>query len=289
MSNDAVSGLIARLERARSERSPGDALAVLHDLQTLQPEEPTWPKRIAEIHAAAKRPDAEIKALLRALELQIDSEQTTRAIDTAKRILSLDPNHGATEDRLHLLYTIPTGGDSISGLQDAAAPDPMIPVPESNAKPAPLDEIVLTEVVANTRQVVLADPEQSGAAEISLDPNETTQELELYLDTLAPADEPELDADGVCRTGQGSNDEQALRAKLFATFSSEEIDRLMVESEIVELAAGAECFHQGDRADRMYVILDGSVSPIATDSGRDHAEIGMGVLEAGDFSARSAC
>lgn len=72
MSNDAVSGLVARFERARSERNASDALAALHNLQKLQPEEPTWPKRIAEIHAAAKHPEAELKSLLRALELQID-------------------------------------------------------------------------------------------------------------------------------------------------------------------------------------------------------------------------
>ncbi|MCH7869661.1 MAG: cyclic nucleotide-binding domain-containing protein [Myxococcales bacterium] len=283
MSNDAVSGLIARFERARSERNASDALAALHDLQKLQPEEPTWPKRIAEIHAAAKHPEAELKSLLRALELQIDREQTVRAIATAKRILSIEPNHSETEDRLHLLYTIPATSSNAAGAAGSSGAGPEILVPKASANSAPLDEIVLTEVVANTRRVVLADPDQTGAAEIPLDPNEATQELELFLDTLAPNAELDVDTSCLAKPGRHSNDEQALRAKLFTTFSGEEIDQLMAQSEIVEIPAGVECFHQGDRADRMYVILEGSMSAVVEDSESEHGEVGMGVLEAGDF------
>ena len=281
MSNDAVRGLIARFEGARSAGNPSDALTALHDLRQLEPRQPTWPKRIAEIHAAANRTEAELESLLLALELQIDLEQTTRAIATAKRILCIAPDHSETEDRLHLLYTIPTASDSAAGKPDGA--EALILVPESNSELAPLDEIVLTEIVPNTKRVMLADPDQSWAAEIPLDPNETTQELELYLDTLAPDAEPQQDVDDPAHHLRASTDEQALRAKLFTTFSEAEISRLMAESEIVELPAGGKCFQQGDVADRMYVILEGSMTPIAEDCESERGEIGMGVLEAGDF------
>lgn len=283
MPSEPIRNWIEKFERAQRARKPDDALAALHELQTLEPREPSWPKRIAEIHAAASRREAELEALLRALELQIDAEQTTLAIATAKRILSLDPKHAETENRLHLLYTIPSLSEGGAEAGREAEPVVLRQEPAIASTQAPLEEIVLTEVVVNTRRVTLADPEQTGAAEIPLDANETTQVLELYLDTLAPESESGVAAGDPTLADPKRNDEQALRAKLFASLSQAEIDRLVAESEIIEIPAGREIIRQGDRADRMYVILDGSMAPIAEDLAGEPGGVRMGILEAGDF------
>ncbi len=284
---NATNRLIKQFERALHRRDGDAALATLGELEALHPRDPTWPKRIAELHAGASDHTAELSALSRALRLQVEAEQTSRAIATATRILKLDPGNHEAEERLHLLYTSPpgSGADPSAPRTPDVEPAKLVREDRSNADHAPLNEIVLTEVVANARPVMLADPEQTGAAEIPLDTHESTQQLELYLDTLAPNSAIGADADdpGDAKPRPEPVDEQALRATLLASLSRAEIDRLVAQSQIIEAPAGAECFHQGDRADRIYVILDGSMLPVAEDSKVASKGTRMGILEAGDF------
>ncbi|MCP4037884.1 MAG: cyclic nucleotide-binding domain-containing protein [bacterium] len=278
MSQDAIRRLQSEFERAQRERNFERALAALMQLEIEQPGDARWPKRAAEIHARCGNARAELDCLLRAFELQIEAEQTTRAIATGQRILALDPDQAETEDRLHLLYMIPSAeaDDTESGREQ----EPVFVLQDlaPAASDAPIDEIVLTDIAADARPVSLGDPEQQGAAEIPLDPGASAPDLALHLD-------PEISDGGrtIASMARGERDEQALRAKLFAALSKQDIDRLLRDAEIVTVAADEICIRQGTDSTCMYVILEGAMVPFAEDLDDAGDEVEMGVLEAGDF------
>ncbi len=270
MARPVLRNLIAAYTRAREEGDDTRALALLAKLEREDPREARWPKRSAEIHARAGDSASELAALRPAFERQVHAEQTTRAIATAQRILTLDPYDAATEDQLHLLYMVPTRDPGESDTTVSAVV----------AAPTEVDEIVLTEVVTGSRPVALGDLEQPRASEIPID----SPEPGLILEDEVPA-EPATHADdssGLERE-RAMRDEQALRAKLLKRLPANELEALLATSRREALSPGVLCIRQGELADCMFVILEGALSPIVEDPDADPSEIEMGTLEAGDF------
>lgn len=69
------------------------------------------------------------------------------------------------------------------------------------------------------------------------------------------------------------------RFPLFADLDTEALHGLVVQSQVVELAQGEVLFHQGDDSERLYVVVEGAVVPIAEGSSRRK----LAVLERGEL------
>jgi len=264
--------LIVAYTRARSEGNDDRALTLLEKLVSAQPDEPRWLKRQAEIFCRLGQTRAELEALRGAFERQLHSEQTTRAIATARRILELDPADLATEEQLDLLHM--ASGHELRNAGSEAAPNRTVPgTPRASRR----DEIVLTEVIRGAHTVALDDTGEASVAEIPIDKHEpgwTVEEDE-------PSDPDTSDPGGpLDRT---IRDEQALRAKLLKQLSQTELERLLENSTTRSLAPGELCVRQGEAADCMFVVLDGALLPVVENPEADPSEIELGTLEAGDF------
>jgi CRP-like cAMP-binding protein len=289
MSVTAIQQRIEALECALRDGNFAEAFTHLRELKSLQPEVPTWPKRESEIHRAMGHRDQELEALAQAFQLQIDCGQTARAVATGNRILDLNPDDSATQERLHLLYTIPSR--PIEAIPPAANSDyetscPAIALdslPSPDRPDAPLDEIVLIEVVSDARPFPIGNSEQTGASEIPLESNEIAQPLDLHLD--APVPTPISEPPSIARPQPPAIDtsDEVLRRQLFACLPDREIERLVSELDTVEVEANRVFICEGDTPDCMYVILDGALVPIVGEGLGKQAGARMGVLEAGDF------
>jgi CRP-like cAMP-binding protein len=69
------------------------------------------------------------------------------------------------------------------------------------------------------------------------------------------------------------------RTPLFGSLPEESLRGLIERIELVSLKEGEVLFHQGDRADTLYIVAEGAVIPIAEEKGRRK----LAVLEPGSF------
>lgn len=283
METSRLLALIDAFEDALVDQDADRALASLSALEELDPNDPAWPKRRAEIYRQRGDEANELSALLRATSLQVDRGLVARAMASCKRILVLSPGHPSTEQMLSLLYEMPSQGPD----QSSAAEAPVAPsIDLSKVAPASpdaqLEEIVLTDAVVETRNVSLSDLEEpSAAAEISLG-RDRTEELDLLLDEV---DDEELGAELLTATPDGPDESQSqqLMGSLFRAIGPDGVRRLVQNGAILDLPADAIVIRQGDPSDRLYVVLEGAVVPVSGESNGTRGGIRMGVIESGDF------
>ena len=275
----------------------GAALEIYRQLQKLMPDDPTWPERCAGAYQEmGQRRDA-LACLRRALDLQVDAGQVLAAITTCKLILDIDPDHPATLECLHLLYTEPSmnPGENVPPLIQTESPDDPAALDSATHRPggdAPLLELELTDVIPGAHAVQLADAERGRVTEIPLEESHSglspSAPLDLRLEekpaarrasrrarSAAPARATEPSS----RTKLRSAREALAATPLFGSLDPDTLRRLMSQVRVVRLEAGEILFREGDPADTLYVVVDGAVVPIAEEPTRKR----LAVLEKGAF------
>ena len=95
-----------REEALAFAREGHEAKALLRfaELEKLEPGEPDWPRRAAECHRVLGQAKAQVEALGRAAERYMVQGLVPKAIATCKVILSVDPKHTETQQRLAALH-----------------------------------------------------------------------------------------------------------------------------------------------------------------------------------------
>ncbi|MAG31208.1 MAG: hypothetical protein CL908_10020 [Deltaproteobacteria bacterium] len=270
------------------------ALGALSMLARKQPLDPNWPRRSARLLRARSDQRGELAALRRALELQVDQGRVLDAIASCKAILEIVPKDPRTLETLDLLY--------LNAPQPAPsrAPDEVAVLRES--MDAPLDSMLLTEVVPDARSVQIADGEPGCITEIPVDVGGSSMQAEaddevvdLCLDDwsssqdlcdLAAAQAVVLPSVGQAVTGESGPRERgaSLRSELaniplFGDLDPASLHTLIHKVRVVVLDAGQVLFRQGDPANTLYVVVEGAVVPIAEGERRRK----LAVLERGAF------
>jgi CRP-like cAMP-binding protein len=131
------------------------ALLRFGELEKLDPNEPDWPRRAAECHRALGNSREQVEALGRAAERYMSQGLVPKAIAACRVILSIDPRHTATQERLGALSgaspaLFPVDGQArrapaetrqhVSQAPAAAVPAHSAPVPP---QPAPDARVVV--------------------------------------------------------------------------------------------------------------------------------------------------
>ncbi len=273
----------------------GDYAKALNTCRTLEkrePENPVWARRLSDIHRRMGRREEELDALLRAADLYASKGFVIQAIAACKTILSIDPSHCATQERLDGLCA-ERDRDLAAQKADAGRRAEMPTAEELGCDgDTPLEEIVLTEVVYGAQPAHMRDQTLDGVSEIPLDTVLGDGELDLRLpenlDELAPADpneapeEPQRPTRGALREA-GSAREQLERTPLFGCLGSGALRCVIERVRLLEIAEGEVLFRQGAAADALYVVVDGAVIPIAEVVGAEGRRVKLAVLEEGDF------
>ena len=91
------------------------ALECYLELERLEPAEPNWPKRVAEIHRRAGKTADAIDAYERAIDRYVRGGFLVQAIAVCKVILQMEPAHAAAQDRLAAISEQQAAGQSRFG------------------------------------------------------------------------------------------------------------------------------------------------------------------------------
>jgi CRP-like cAMP-binding protein len=110
------------------------ALFRLAELEKLEPNEPDWPRRAAECHRSLGNSKEQVDALGRAAERYMSQGLVPKAIATCRMILSIDPRHTATQERLGALNDASPARFPVDPRPRPATAAPSAPVPP---QPAP--------------------------------------------------------------------------------------------------------------------------------------------------------
>ncbi len=285
--------------RARAAAARGDvavAIDLFSRLEVEEADDPEWPRHLASLYGRSGRVDQELDALVRCADRHAARKEFIPALATYKMVLSTDPGHVAAQQRLSDLQP---QSDSISVhyLEEEQARISRRPAPQQTATSAPLDELVLTEIVEGARPAGLGDDPLDGIHEIPLEiPLDETlgedsgEEFGEDLEFDDCIDEPPRSRPApVTRRAAAPGSERASaqqeslahleRIPLFSSLDRQSLGRLVEHVELVRLAPGEELFHQGDPAGALYVVAKGAVVPIAEGEPRTR----LAVLEAGEF------
>ena len=279
----ALRKLEARAHDAFENDELDEALTAYARLEELDADNPEWPRQLANVHRRRGRTDDELDALVRCANRHAAREEFLPALATYKMVLSTDPGHALARQRLSELQPS-SNSVSVNYIDEELTIRPrrvVEPIHEPEPPPstsandsAPLDELVLTEILEGAHPAHIADNILEGIHEIP---------LEVLVDEQPTRDGPTrnpmaaTDLDLV-----PASDDQAAQLKqspLFSSLDGKSLAQLVEQVRLVELKAGEELFHQGDPAGALYVVAQGAVVPIAEGEPRTR----LAVLEAGEF------
>lgn len=162
MAAESLKKLRAKASMALGNSEFEQALACYRELERREPENPSWCQLRAEIHAQQGLHTQAIKGFGYALVIALDAGKIIAAIAICKQILEIDPENNDALERLLLLYSE----------SHCAEPTPARPAtalrPEPAADDAPLEAVMLTEILPGGSPDVSSDLDQTGIIEISL-------------------------------------------------------------------------------------------------------------------------
>lgn len=205
---------------------PARAVSCLERLEQLDPDNAEWSRRLADCHRRNGAPAAEVAALGRAAGKYARAGFELKAIAMCKLVLARRP-----DDREMLQELARLHGKTSAAPPARATPAP-VSVPSSDAA---LDEARLGEVVTARAT--------AGADAVGL-------VYELDIEETSSSTEPSV----VMPLGQ-----RLRRAPLFSDVDAATLERLIDQVQLVSVPAGQGVFRQGDRADSLYVVAEGSL------------------------------
>ena len=278
-------------ESAVEQEDFARARATYERLEQEDPRNPEWPRRLAGIHRRLGSVDDELDALVRCADRQAARDEFLPALATYKMILSVDPGHLLAQQRLSELQP----GDAVSvTYQDEQVvtrpPEVVEPIrePETPASAerddnasAPLDELVLTNIMEGAHPANIADNTLDGIHEIPLEVVVSPPKRGKAAKSKTRAGKPApVEAEYADLSAQVREQAETLeQSPLFSSLDKQSLAELVDQVALVELAAGEELFRQGDPAGALYVVTQGAVVPIAEGEPRTR----LAVLEPGEF------
>lgn len=299
----AVDELKQRLARSLKRRELELALGALAELERLEPHNASWPRRAARLLRATRDERAELAALHRALELQVDQALALDAIASCRAILEISPEDPRALECLDLL------DPELDGAHDSEATLPDAAFARANRQrgrsDSPLDSLLLKEVVPGARSVQVGDAKPGGVNEIPVDrvsASHADEPVDLHLEAwpspqalrdIAAAQAASLPLSArsasagpraSLRSSPAASRGSSLRNELaniplFGDLDPASLHTLIRNVRVVSLDAGEVLFRQGDPASSLYVVVDGAVVPIAEGERRRK----LAVLERGAF------
>ncbi len=132
---------------------------------------------------------------------------------------------------------------------------------------APIQEIVLTEVIASSQPLPEVDLEQAPCArEISLG-QDSTEGIFLSLDEIVEEDpDRQMEFLPKPRATAEKSQSQLLSKRLYHAIGKDGIRELIQHGEILELPADVAVIQQGDPSDRLYIVLEGALVTLSQKS-----------------------
>lgn len=260
----------------------GKAADLYAELEELEPESATWPKKLGETLRRAGKTTEAIPAFERAAQRYVETGFLVQAIAVCKMILAIDPDNADTLGMLRDLQPAPTPKaappppvQSMPAIIVSTPPADEPPAPPRPARPAVtippgsgIDSLELAQVVPGSRPDLRDDGTESGVIMIPLD-DDDFEELDIEL-TLAP--EPTRAPPKPVISPEAR---LALRkTPLFAELQPRVLEGMIPRLQLRELAAGETLFGEGEPGASLFVVSEGEV--VVESQGTELARLGPG-------------
>lgn len=277
----------ADLNKGRYAKALDNYLA----LEQLEPDNGDWARRSADMYRRLDRDQEAVVALERAADRYARAGFLVKAVAVCKMILQNAPEHAGAFERLAALQNqrgMPAARARMSTrmpapVELASAPDivPATPPDISPARVAPASVPVLELDVAEELEELELElellPDNAPLDAMHLGkvlPDAERQTLDDGTEsgiTFIPLDDDDLDVIDDLELEVEDDDEDARRAAaarlegtpLFAALGGVALETMVDRMDLIELDAGAVLFHQGDRGNTLYVIVEGEVGVVS--------------------------
>lgn len=137
--NPAIRKLRVDAERAFDERRWSQALAMFSDLEKLEPAEPRWSRRVADIYKemGSRHTKSLVNALARAADKHSRKGELVKSIALCKQILTLEPDHLQTQSRLAALHA----AMALQAAEEKGSAAELPPIPGAPGRPNPASAV----------------------------------------------------------------------------------------------------------------------------------------------------
>jgi hypothetical protein len=187
----SVEHLKQRLSQTLKAKKLDAALGALALLAKQEPNEPTWPRRMAHLLHFLSDTTGAVAAHRRALELQVDQGLVLDAIVTCKAILDLESGDPKTLDTLDLLYNEGPPSNSKNSDPSETCQKPLGRGCRARESDDAIDSLLLRDVVPGARSIQIGEAEAGHVNEIPIDGAclpEEEEALDLKLDRWSTAE-----------------------------------------------------------------------------------------------------
>jgi CRP-like cAMP-binding protein len=237
------------------------ALDCYRTLEKLEPNDGSWPQKLADMHRRLAQVEDATAALIRAADIYAKNGFLLKAIAVCKLILEIDPRRTEIEDRLASLYAArnavaPPRAAVVMQAVAVAEPEPSSP-PLAPAG-APIGEIALGRTVPGAR--TSRDIPAQG-------------DLQVF--------EIPLDDDPAPRTAADAARALLPKTPLFSALAEDKLRLLIGRVDVRRLDAGEMLFKKGDPGEALFVVAAGEV--VVTMPGRDDREVEVNRIPEGGF------
>jgi cAMP-dependent protein kinase regulator len=290
------------------------ALSRFHELERLEPAEADWPRRAAECLRVLGDSTQQVAALGRAAELYAQAGSMAKAIAMCRMILTLDPKHTQTQERLSTLQQHGAlaatarfqAGPSVRATETSAQAEPHAPsvstAPATDvSRPRPeLGRLLRQKYGERNRQ------EAPRPHVPTLMPEPPVLELEPVLPILPqgslkeavpgskPIRDPRGTPSGMHRIDMGEvrQAERSLQAAqralpatpLFSELGPRSLERLIAHARLEHYEPGTSVYRAGDPAATLHVIVSGTLAMLVEQPER----IEVARLNEGEFFGEAA-
>jgi CRP-like cAMP-binding protein len=228
-----------------------EALRCLGALEILEPRSGGWSHKCGELLLRLGRTDDAVEVLGRAADRYGRCGLAAKAIAVSKTILSAQPGHTATQERLAELLGATEGPTRV-----AAVAWPSSGGFTSDAG-APLIEHTLADLVPGSRRVSEFESDEMPAVELAIDFDDPDSEAGFV-------DDPPSAVHGLSAAAQAAL--QTLpKTPLFSSLPRHQVRLLIEGAELRRVPAGAFVFRQGEPGHDLFIIVSGQVAVMAPD------------------------
>ena len=296
--------LVDKAATAVSKGKYAKALDAYQQLERLEPSGGAWARRSGEMLRHLGRREDSIAAFARSVEGYARAGFLVKAMAVCKLILRIDPNHKAANEKLQELtekrFAKPSRrefsqvGQLPSSVPNAAAP----PVPKRQASPPPIPAAATPSPSSEAAQAPASPPPIPPAAKKkrTVPPGGAIHQVLLRDAVIGAAASPvderitlipidDSDFDSAFGNAFGSIEDsmtEALRATpLFEELVQANLQILLDDLILRDVAEGEVVFRQGDVGNELYVVNEGEVRVVAEAPGKDPLEVGR--LGEGEF------
>lgn len=268
------------------------ALERFRDLERLDPTEADWPRRAADCQRALGDVPQQLAALGRAAELYAQAGAMAKAIAMCRMILSLDPEHTETQERLSALQQqgalAAPRFPPVSPPQVAERPLPAPPPESARARPE-LGRLLRQKYIERHKQGPGSQRGRGVSGElpaVELEPGLPflpQRSLKEAIPSSRPIRDPHGAPSGMHSIDMGGlrQAERSLRTAqmalpvtpLFSDLGPRSLQRLIERARLQHFEPGADVYRAGDAAAAIHVIVSGTVALLADPGGIEVARL----------------